>query len=87
MTSSAVDTPSEPTEPAHPIPPSAGGDRPATPAPQDGDDSSSSNSHKGKPSSGFSTGDDMDSAASRQDIANIGAIFTLGAVAIAAFML
>ena len=90
-TSSLTETPSEPTEPAHPIPPSAGGnsgERPATPHEDGGDDSSSnSNSHKGKPGSGFSSGDDLDSAASRQDMANIGAIFTLGAVAVAAFML
>lgn len=87
--SSIIETPAQPTEPSYPSPPT-GGDSPA-PGPQDGDDdadSSSSNQHgKGKPTSGFSTGDDMDSAGSRQSITTGGAIFTLCVVAIVACML
>jgi len=88
-TSSSIETPSEPTEPSLPTLPPSGEDGPEFPAPgphsdDNGDSDSSSSS---KPSSGFSNGDDMDSAASRQDISTAGTVLALGAVAIAAFML
>lgn len=90
-TSSSIETPSEPTEPSLPtLPPSGGEDGTGFPAPgphSGNDDDSSSSSGSSKPSSGFSSGDEMDSAASRQDISTAGAILALGAVAVAAFML
>ena len=90
-TSSSIETPSEPTEPSLPtLPPSGGEDDTGFPAPgphSGNDDDSSSSSGSSKPSSGFSSGDEMDSAASRQDISTAGAILALGAVAVAAFML
>ena len=90
QTSSSIEAPSEPTDPSFPVLPPSGEDGSDFPAPgphsdDDGESSDSSSSHK--PSSGFSTGDDMDSAASRQDISTAGTILALGVVAIAAFML
>jgi hypothetical protein len=90
QTSSSIEAPSEPTEPSFPVLPPSGEDGPAFPAPgphSDDDGESSDSSSSSKPSSGFSTGDDMDSAASRQDFSTAGTILALGAVAVAAFML
>ena len=90
QTSSSIETPSEPTDSSFPVLPPSGEDGSAFPAPgphSDDDGESSDSSSGSKPSSGFSNGDDMDSAASRQDISTAGTILALGAVAIAAFML
>jgi hypothetical protein len=90
-TSSIVETPAAPTdEPSQSYPPTEVTEVPAIPAPgsdsEDADSSSGSNSGKGRPSHGFSSGD-MDSAGSRQDVTTIGAIFTLCVVAVVACML
>lgn len=82
-TSSIVETPAEPTEAYQPSEPS---EVPATPASGD-DDADSTSSGKSRPSHGFSTGDDMDSAGSRQDVTTFGAIFTLCVVAVVACLL
>jgi hypothetical protein len=86
-TSSSIEAPSEPTDSSVPVLPPSGEDGPEFPAPGPHSDDESSDSSSSS-SSGFSNGDDeMDSAASRQDISTAGTILALGAVAIAAFML
>jgi hypothetical protein len=94
VTSSIIETPPIPTEgSSYPSPPSSGGEEvPALPHPDSdsedsADSSSDSSSGKARPSHGFSSGNDTESAALRHDITIVGAISTLCAVAVVACML